>query len=129
MAVQNGMKTINQISQPIFNKYHELLDERISDIRHKGQEVINTTKEKLTSWLYNVNVYSHLVGLWILQNSPFSNEITSEEHFLKSFENYYNGRKKLDAEDVMQIAKTFYNITAEAWVKLVEPALKTSKMS
>jgi len=127
MAVQKGMKKINKISQPILNIYHELLDDRILDIKNKSQEVLNTTKEKLTIWLYNVNMYSHLVGLWILQNSPFSQDIITEEQFLESFKNFYHGRRKYEPEDVMQVAKTFYSITADAWSKLKEPSVEDIK--
>jgi len=127
MAVQNGMKKINKISQPIIDIYHDLLDDRISDFKHKGQEVINTTKERLTSWLYNVNIYSHLVGLWIFQNTPHTKTTMPEEEFLKAFETFSNSRKKGLLEQDTEVAKDFYHITSQLWSSLSDPTSEDIK--
>jgi hypothetical protein len=136
MAVQNGMKKINKISQPIIDICHDLLDERISDFKHKGQEVLNNTKERLTSWLYNVNIYSHLVGLWIFQNTPHDpKSVKPEEEFLKAFEmiisNKNGGQTNINnpnkVEQDMELCKEFYQIASELWAKLQEPTSEDIK--
>ena len=125
--LQKQINKINKISQPIFNIYHELLDDKINDFKDKSQELINTTKEKLTSWLYNVNIYSHLVGLWILQNPPSSENITNEKTFLKSVSNLETFKKNLHQEEIMQIATRFYEILSVEWAKLKEPTRQDIK--
>ena len=122
MPLQKQMK-------PILTIYHDLLDDKFNDIKGIGQELINTTKEKLTSWLYNVNIYSHLVGLWILQNSSYSEKITSKEDFLESLRNFDMSKKSTeqDQEEIMLVATRFYEILSTEWSKLKEPTTQDIK--
>ena len=127
MPLQEQMKKINKISQPILNICHDLADDKFNDIKGRGQELINTTKEKLTSWLYNGNIYSHFVGLWILQNPIHSEQISTKESFLESLRNFDISKQSIDHEEVMHIATRFYEILSIQWSKLKEPTAEDIK--
>lgn len=106
--LQSGIKRIEQFSAPIIEKYHNYVDENIDKV-----------KTKLTDWVSSVNIYNHLVGLWLYQNKPFTGTVAPLNGFIQSFEAL--GKIK-NEEKVKNILLNFYKITSAVWTSLKNPS-------
>jgi len=76
-------------------------------------------KNKLTDWVSSVNIYNHLAGLWVMQNTPFDGNVVSKESFLQSFDAL---SKNKDEKDFKDLPNAFYSIASTMWVALKDPS-------
>jgi len=126
-AVKIGMERVQNISQPILDKYHEVLVEgrlQVDEFKKMGEGVYTSTTERVKTWCYSITIYNHFVGLWLIKNLPFnSDQVVSYEEYLESFQDL----SKDTSEESRKAVENFYREASKYWVQLKNPDLEDIK--
>jgi len=108
-AVQNGIRQISRLSQPIRG--------RIDD------SVVKLTTN-VSKWVSHENIYNHLASLWLHYNFPYNGRVTPYQEFSRELESAKRDSKSQERELAFQ---NFYQFIAESWKALRDPTLDDLK--
>lgn len=126
MTLNNAVQSTTKKIQHRYDSILTLSKQQINGLKKTGEEILMSTTERIKTWCYDITIYNHLIGMWLVQNLPdlYENQqIVSYEEFAESFHNLV----KDDSEELEKTIKNLYDRAATEWKKLSKPGLDDIK--
>mmetsp|Transcript_19969 Transcript_19969/g.22981 ORF Transcript_19969/g.22981 Transcript_19969/m.22981 type:complete len:516 (+) Transcript_19969:50-1597(+) len=120
---------IHSTTQAIKQKYDGIVTtshQQLTNLIKFGEDALMNTTERIRTWCYDITIYNHLIGMWLVQNLsefPETQQIVSYQEFSESFLNLVRD----DSEELEKTIQNLYKQASIEWKKLDNPNLDDIK--